>query len=101
MTTVEIYGASDDLIEVEGDITEEFNPSDGVGVLAFSEGTVLEVRYTDAGLWKITRTAKGTARCSNLFEATDPDSGEYSDKMQLMGDIEWVALAGMIARKRG
>lgn len=102
--TIEIYGASDDLIEVEGDISEEFNPDldgDAPNILAFSDGTLLEVSYTSEGLWKITRTAKGSAQYSTLFEATDPD-GEYSDKVQMRGDIRWVALAsgGQIARAR-
>lgn len=92
MTTLEIYGASDDLIEVEGDITEEFNPDEGSGTLAFSDGTLLEVKYGEGGLWKITRVAKGTAQFSLLVEATDPDSSEYSDKAQLSGDVQWVAL---------
>ncbi len=55
MSEVIVYGASDDLIEVEGAIREEFTANrDGeANLLAFSDGTLLEVTYTDAGIWRI------------------------------------------------
>jgi hypothetical protein len=53
---VTIYGASDDLIEVEGSIEEEFNvDSDRPHHLAFPEGSVLKVVYDEDGIWRITR----------------------------------------------
>jgi len=53
MTTT-VYGASDDLIEVAGDIYEEFNPAAGhddgeSDLLTFSNGVVLGIRFSDDG----------------------------------------------------
>ena len=43
---VKIYGAGDDLIEVDGDINEEFSPSaDGIYHLLFSNGTQVKVEW--------------------------------------------------------
>ena len=56
---IKVYGASDDLIEVEGDIREEFTAlfdcHDNVGgILAFSEGTIVRIVYDIDGIWRIT-----------------------------------------------
>lgn len=97
MATVTIYGASDGLIEVEGDISEEFNPTsrfsdddecDG-GLLVFSDGTVLNVAYTEEGVWRITPIAKGSARMEKV-EAVSGDDDNYSDRVTLTGDLKWV-----------
>lgn len=60
---VEIYGASDDLIELEGDISEEFYGGDDPKYLTFSDGTVIAAIYcpTNYEGWKIERVAEGTA----------------------------------------
>lgn len=102
MARVEVYGASDDLIEVEGAIREEFNAlgqaADGGegGLLAFSDGTVLEVEYTSSGVWRISRIAAGGAVYQRT-EATGPD-GDYTDRVALVGDISWVVFGKRIAR---
>lgn len=87
MKTVTVYGASDDLLEVEGDITEEFGCYDiEAGILAFSDGTLLGVQYD--GCWRITTRAKGSAALTHV-----PADGEYtdnySDRVTLSGDIKW------------
>lgn len=91
MKTITIYGASDDLIEIEGDIREEFTPKeDGEPeYLAFSDGTVLSILYTTDGFWRIQRLAVGTATY-NKTEAIDADTDDYSDEVVLSGDIKWV-----------
>ncbi len=62
MATLEIYGASDDLVEVDGDIVEEFNPSgDDPSYLGFSDGTILKIAYDNDGIWRIVPVAKGSA----------------------------------------
>ncbi len=52
-----VSGASDDLIQIKGDITEEFNHYAGdndEGVyLAFSDGTVLKAFRDSDGLWRL------------------------------------------------
>jgi hypothetical protein len=89
-----IYGASDDLIEVEGDIREEFYAVDGPNYLAFSNGTLLSVVYDDDGMWRI-RCLSGAA---SVTLADDPDTN-YSDRADVPGDLLWVAQATGYAKK--
>ena len=90
MKKITVYGAGDDLIEIEGEIREELYARDDASTkLAFSDGTVLSVEYNKDGLWKISRLIEGSSKMEK-FEATDPDSDEYSDRVTLTGDIKWV-----------
>lgn len=104
--SVKVYGGSDDLVEVSGDIDAEFNEEEAS--LAFSDGTVLHCEYTNAGLWRINRAVEGQASYSK-WEATDPDSKEYSDVVTLgAGDntgrgtvtLLWVVAGKMELRPR-
>lgn len=102
MSTVKIFGASDDLIELEGDIDEEFSAlghsdSDGDdgGLIAFSDGTVVDIRFTENGTWRITPVCNG----SSLFEleqCTKDDEDNYSDHLTLTGDIKWAVFGSEI-----
>ncbi len=85
MAKVTVYGASDDLVEVEGDLAEEFSCNDG-GFLSFSDGTILYVEYGDTGEWKISQMVAGTASFSNRI----PTGDEYSDHATLEGDFRWM-----------
>lgn len=87
MAEVRVYGASDDLIEVEGDIFEEWGHSnEHPALLAFSDGTLLELRYDEDGLWRITRLAEGTATFTNVpGNPTD----DVCDVATLVGDLRW------------
>lgn len=86
---IKVYGASDDLIEVEGSISEEFSASsDEDNYLGFSNGTVLRVRYTDNGTWEI-RVMKNGGGKPCITHNNGPDSDSYSDVLQ-MGDADWV-----------
>ena len=97
MAKLEIYGASDDLIEIEGDIREEFNPSsDDRNALAFSDGTILSIVYDDNGMWRIAPIAVGSA-VYEMVQGTDPDD-DYSDHAWLTGDIEWVVYGTQFAK---
>jgi len=84
-----VYGASDDLIEFEGELRGEVGcygsdegPDHAIGVLvAFSDGTLLAVRYGKPGLggvWAIAVLRRG-----EMFErldiCTDEDADPYSD----------------------
>jgi hypothetical protein len=71
-----IYGASDDLVEVEGDVREEFNPGDGPSYLAVSDGTVLRIAYD--GRWRIDRIAEGGAAVYEHILA-EADEGHRDD----------------------
>lgn len=89
MKTITIYGASDDLIEIEGDLREEFSSYENeITHLGFSDGTVLSVHYGDDGFWRMNRLSVGSAE----FEKTEGqnEDSDYSDRVTLRGDIRWV-----------
>jgi len=107
MAEITVYGASDDLIEIEGDIREEFtakrfgpNANHEGGLLAFSDGTVLEVLYAIEGVWRIRKLASGRAAYSNDEDPGD-DEARYSDRVTLIGDAEdlrWCVFGTRIER---
>ena len=93
---IRIYGASDDIVEIEGDIIEEFSlykNDDGnrKWVFAISDGTLLGIEYD--GLWRIKVILPGLAEYKKTFEAIDPDSDKYSDVIELTKQtINWIVL---------
>lgn len=88
MTQITITGASDDLIEIDGDIQEEWNPEDDrhrwIGV---SDGTLLSVQYDVDGLWRFNPIVRGTAEYLKTEGSVEDDT---NDVISLMGDIRWV-----------
>lgn len=100
--SVTIYGASDDLIEIEGDIREEFNPPyDEEAVLAFSDGTVLRMKYGDSGVWRIAPvflSTEGPLRGGlEIVQAPENDETNYSDRATIKASIFWVVMGTQIA----
>lgn len=82
--STKVYGCSDDLIEVEGDVSGEVgaygtDPDDGVR-LRFSDGTLLEIGYGkgEKGVWAIKVLKRGTL-FERLDECDDEDADPYSD----------------------
>lgn len=85
-----ITGASDDLIELEGQLHEELNPpSDEPSLLAFSDGTLLEIEYDKDGIWRIRQLAKGACEFSLTPGSVDDDT---FDVATLKGDLRWCVL---------
>jgi hypothetical protein len=83
--SITITGASDDLIEVDGDISEEFNPSDGEdSLLGFSNGVLLRVRYDEDGIWRITPLA-GQVKMTHGSAVEDTN-----DVATLLTPADWV-----------
>lgn len=82
---IKVYGASDDLLEVEGDIRAEFSYTDGNEFLAFSDGTILRCTY--AGDWSITPLATGQNSVVNHKSAEtrreQGDTEAYSDTVTI------------------
>jgi hypothetical protein len=82
--TVTVYGASDDNIELEGVIYEEFPYKDSTDydgksrgdLVAFSDGTVIRVTFDgdDRGNWRITPVHRGTATLT-VTQVADSDEG--------------------------
>ena len=100
MKNIIISGASDDLIEIEGDIREEFNCYDEEHpqYLAFSEGTVLSIFYSTRGIWEIRRVVIGDAKYSKKEAVDNSIDDEYSDIVTLESDnIQWVVFGSGIA----
>lgn len=103
---IEVHGSGDDLIEIEGAIEEEF-PYDDRGcekagdLLAFSDGTVLRIRYSDEGVWRIEllhRSQAGNDVVIAQCPVDDPD--RYTDRATISGaglDIRWVVRGDAIA----
>jgi len=95
MTTVTAWGRSDDLVEIDGALEEEwgFYSSDGneTGYLAFSDGTVLSVKYGDGnhGVWRLFPVIEGSAKVERVPAPLD-DRDNYSDRVTLTGDLRWV-----------
>ncbi len=91
---VEIYGASDDLIEVEGDMTEEYGAYSCANYLHFGDGTILEVEYnpTPNHYWriKVLKVGEGT-ELTRLPGTYDGDEEDVScDRVRLIGDLKSV-----------
>jgi len=87
MKSVEIYGRSDDLIEVDGDGGDEFGAYSGWWYLHFSDGTVVKMGYDqvpDKG-WHIEIVTAGTATSTVLVPEFDGDD-HYTDRLRLDGD---------------
>lgn len=99
-----IYGASDDLIEVEGDVEEEFGWWAGDGeeerFLACSDGNLFRAHYDDDGIWRFSHLAKGANKCS--VEPGSLDKDDNSDVITLSGGpaISWVVLGSEKALAR-
>lgn len=91
--SITIYGASDDLIEIDGSIREEFpyNGHDGGALIAISDGTLLRIQYTHDGVWRITPLVYGSAPYTKV-EADGADSDNYSDRVTLTGEIKWLVV---------
>lgn len=74
-----IYGASDDLVEVEGDITEEFSAADGDVYIATSSGAVLVASFGRSGVWRISVLHSNQEVHIAVQKSEDRESGSYSD----------------------
>ncbi len=97
--TTKVYGASDDLIEFEGDVYGEvghFGTDDNErgDLIIFSDGTLLEIKYgkADMGIWGIIRIKAG-----DLFDRIDPcdneDSTPHSDTAHFKDGLKWAYVA--------
>ena len=97
--TTKIYGASDDLVEFDGNVTGEvgcFGTDDqehGV-LIVCSDGTLLEIKYgkADMAVWGITLIKSG-----ELFEKIEPcndeDAAPYSDIAYFKDGLKWAYAA--------
>ena len=89
MTT--IYGASDDLVELDGAIYDEFDAYDRDHRLTFYNWAALIARYDrdGDGIWRIENPRDHQSvtitRCEGREGYTDPDGPIYSDLATVTG----------------
>lgn len=91
MPHIVITGASDDLIAIDGDFSEEFghNDDDNPAFLAVSDGTLLRVQRDRDGIWRIVPVRYGPR--SSLNHVFGQDDKDHTDRLTLTGDdVHWV-----------
>jgi len=93
-----VSGASDDLIEVDGDICGEVGFFCGthaeVCLLFFSDGTILAVSYGKLvqGIWEVKLIAKGS-QFIRIEPCMDADADPYSDVAEFADGLKWAYAA--------
>jgi hypothetical protein len=95
-----VYGCSDDLIEFEGDVHGEVgnycsDDDDPGALIAFSDGTLLAVRYGKPGnlaIWAISVIRKGDL-FERIEECADEDATPYSDQAYFRAGLQWAYAA--------
>jgi hypothetical protein len=97
-----IYGASDDLVEIDGDIREEFyypSASDHDGYyITTSSGFVVGIRYDSDGEWAIRMKwvpviwkSQFTIYPAGSELAVKYSGSDYSDVVSIDVDTDWVS----------
>lgn len=94
MEGTKVYGASDDLVEIEGEYAGEVGSYDNESgvLLVMSDGTLLKVFYGDEGIWKITLIKKGQL-LERIDQCDDADARPHSDVAYFGNGIKWVYAA--------
>jgi hypothetical protein len=90
-----IYGASDDLIEFEGDVFGETGGGDEPALIVCSDGTILTVAYGKPGLggvWGVTLIQPGTL-FDRIEVCADEDAKIYSDIAHFRAGLVWAYAA--------
>ncbi|PHV72168.1 hypothetical protein CS063_01450 [Sporanaerobium hydrogeniformans] len=83
-----ITGASDDLIEIEGELSEEFESFDCTdGVLSCSDGTLLEVNYDKHGIWRFNVLYSGSLFNKKVEGSADSDT---NDEVYFNPGLKWI-----------
>ena len=91
MSEIIITGASDDLIEIDGKLNEEFTAYDCEdGLLACSDGTLLNVDFDNDGIWRFTPKVKGSSFV--LIEQGDAET-EENDRVHMKDDLKWIVFS--------
>lgn len=104
-----IYGASDDLIEVDGNLREEIDCyHDAPEGIQFetSDGTKGIISYTSAGTWDIVLNFKGDDFVRLVGEVGEdgshnepefPNATSYSDLL-ILDRPSWIKIGGMLIK---
>lgn len=97
---VTITGSSDDLIEIDGDVQEEwgcYTTASELQHIAFSDGTVVSIIYED-GIWRVNLVFQGRCQFSKV---NGVEADDTFDIATLTGEtIKWALLGSKpIARR--
>lgn len=92
MTKLKIYGASDDLVEVEGGVPgcDEYGAYDAPLYVELSTGDVFKVEYAERGVWLVTHqveSGKVAAAKTPHGEGDDPEP--HTEAVEVVGPVEW------------
>jgi hypothetical protein len=97
--STKVYGASDDLVEFEGDVYGEVGyytseELDAGMLVIFSDGTILEAKYGKAGLgvWGLNVLAQGPLFQEHVACA-DEDADPHSDVVTFKDGLKWAYAA--------
>ena len=96
-----LYGYSDDLIELDGDIYEEFPWDYGWTDVIFSNGVHAQITFDTEGQWSIRVLEHGSNVVLHYLTGT-PEANERGSYTELLvvDDAEW-AVVGKKVNKRG
>ena len=103
-----IYGASDDLIEIEGAVCDEVDCYDEYKKIETSDGTIGRISFGDNGTWDIEVKVKGELFIELVKSVGDDNKhdkkyGEnfpsYSDLLVLDEGVDWVKIGGKKFKK--
>jgi hypothetical protein len=85
-----LSGTSDDLIELDGDISDELGAYDVVRKFVLSDGTHGTIEYD--GVWRINILEFGTVEVNIIHPTQDEIDNDtnYTDKVTFTGHIEWI-----------
>ena len=95
--SITVYGTSDDRIEVDGDVSDTFGYTGDHGegdlgdLLAFSDGTVLQIRRHPEYRWAIDVLARGASHVETWTHAVDGDQARVEDAVWVVHGIGWAA----------
>ena len=92
--TTEVYGASDDLIEFDGDVDGEVYGGDDPTLLICSDGTLLSIKYgkEHLAIWGITLLHQGSL-LERIDLCLDQDADRYSDTAHFVDGLKWAYAA--------
>lgn len=98
--STKVYGASDDLVEFEGDVSGEVghytrdSDQDRGALVACSDGTLLSVKYgkPTGGIWNITVVREGDL-FAGIEVCTDEDANPHSDVAMFRDGLKWALAA--------
>jgi len=91
-----MYGASDDLVELEGGINDELGAYDVVSNFVLSDGTRGTIEYTKDGVWRINILEHGDVRVNIIHPTRDEIDNDtnYTDRATFTGNIDWIIFDG-------